>query len=335
VLLDGRQVGAEVAEAAVLLATVVGQDIEEGDDGAFRIIRGVATDRVISTVDPDARHGRKTTAHRFDGYKGHIAIDPDTEIITNTAAGAANAGDAGVAVDLVGDLLGDAGTETVHGTQDAEHHSDGDNDSDGDNGGDSNGGDDGDGADRPKVYDDAAHGTGEFLDTLAINGIDSGCKTQPPVAVGGLFAKDCFEIDLDAGTVTCPNTVTVTIRRGANGDGRAPLQDACVECLLRPHCTTAKGGRRIRVGRYEHRLADARRQQQDPDWRADYRATRPKVESKIGNLMRRWHGGCRVRVRGRPKVDADFNLLAAAHNLARLAVLGLHFDTATGWSVTS
>jgi hypothetical protein len=30
-----------------LLATVVGQDIEAGPDGIFRIVRGVAPDRVI------------------------------------------------------------------------------------------------------------------------------------------------------------------------------------------------------------------------------------------------------------------------------------------------
>jgi len=350
VLLDGTQLSTEVAEAGELLATVVGQDIEPDADGTFRIIRGVATDRVISTVDPDARHGRKTTAHRFDGYKGHIAIDPDTEIITNTAVGAANAGDAAVAADLIADLVG---TETPGGTQDADrhnndgenagddsienadHHNNGDPTSSGASGGDSDGGDDGKGTGRPKVYGDAAYGTGEFLDTLANAGIDSGCKTQPPVAARGLFAKDRFVIDLDAGTVTCPNSVTVTIRWSANGDGRAPFADACAGCALRPQCTTAKGGRRIRVGRYEQRLADARQQQQDPGWRADYRATRPKVERKIAHLMRRRHGGRRARVRRQPKVDADFNLLAAAHNLARLSVLGLHFDTATGWAVTT
>ncbi|VAW07701.1 hypothetical protein MNBD_ACTINO01-2362 [hydrothermal vent metagenome] len=326
VLLDGAVLAGDVAEAGVLLATVVGQDVEEGDDGTFRIIRGVAKDRVISTVDPDARHGRKTTAHRFDGYKGHIAIDPDTEIITATAVGAANAGDAGVAADLIVDLVGG---ETANDT-----------DSAGDT--DLVGGDDGDGHDidghdtgRPKVYGDAAYGTGEFLDTLAEADIDSGCKTQPPAAPAGRFGKDRFDIDLDADSVTCPNAVTVTIRRGRNGDGIAFFADACAGCALRPHCTTAKGGRSIRVGRYEQRLADARQQQQDPGWRADYRATRPKVERKIGHLMRRRHGGRRARVRGRPKVDADFNLLAAAHNVARLAVLGLHFDTATGWAVTT
>jgi len=68
--------------------TVVGQDLEEGDDKILRIARKVAKDRVISVVDPEARHGHKTSAHGFDGYKGHVAIDPDSEIITATTVSA-------------------------------------------------------------------------------------------------------------------------------------------------------------------------------------------------------------------------------------------------------
>lgn len=97
-------------------------------------------------------------------------------------------------------------------------------------------------------------------------------------------------------------------------------------------CTDAKGSRTIQVGRYEHRLAQARLEQQAPEWREEYRATRPKVERKLGHLMSRKHGGRRARARGRRKVGADFNLLAAAHNLARLAHLGLHSDTGR-WAV--
>ena len=65
----------------------------------------------------------------------------------------------------------------------------------------------------------------------------------------------------------------------------------------------------------------------------DYTATRPKVERKIGHLMRRRHGGRRVRVRGTTKVAADFSLLAAAVNLARLGVLGLRQTAGEGWQV--
>jgi hypothetical protein len=83
-------------------------------------------------------------------------------------------------------------------------------------------------------------------------------------------------------------------------------------------------GRTIQIGPYERQLARARERQADPAWKADYNASRPKVERKISHLTRRRHGRPRARVRGKPKeVSADFALLAAAVNLARLAVLKL------------
>ncbi|MGH3069821.1 MAG: hypothetical protein ACRDOH_21520 [Streptosporangiaceae bacterium] len=94
-----------LAQAAALLAAVTGQDLDEGDDGVFRIARRVAPDRIISTVDPQARHGHKTSAGGFDGYKGHVSIDPDCELVTATAVTPGNAGDAGAAAGLLaGDL---------------------------------------------------------------------------------------------------------------------------------------------------------------------------------------------------------------------------------------
>ena len=111
-------------------------------------------------------------------------------------------------------------------------------------------------------------------------------------------------------------------------------RDLRPSCPLRDQCTTATAGRTITVGAHEQALADARTRQTDPAWIADYRSTRPKIERKLGHLMRRRHGGRRARVRGTQRVDADFRLLAAAVNLARLAVLGLH-RTATGWAVTA
>jgi len=87
------------------LATVLGQDLETGEDGVLRIARKVAPDRVISTVDPQARHGHKTNHRGFDGYKGHIAIDSDAEIITATAVTAGNAGDIEPAAELLSDLF--------------------------------------------------------------------------------------------------------------------------------------------------------------------------------------------------------------------------------------
>ena len=59
--LDSQQLEGPLADGAKLLAKVLGQDLEENEDGVFRIARRVAPDRVISTVDPEARHGHKTS----------------------------------------------------------------------------------------------------------------------------------------------------------------------------------------------------------------------------------------------------------------------------------
>jgi Transposase DDE domain/Transposase domain (DUF772) len=302
-VLDGRTLPADVEQAGELLATVLGQDLETDDDGRFRIARKVAKDRVISTVDPDARHGHKTQARGFDGYKGHIAEDPDSEIITDTTVTPANAGDASVAEDLIADLTDD------------------DNDVD-------------DSGDESEVFGDSAYGSGPFQDHLNGNDIRSGCRTQPPTAPGGLFPKDRFDIDLDADTVTCPNGVTVLIQRSRDGSGMAYFTEHCTGCPFRDQCTSSSNGRTVSVTKHEGALQRARAQQADPAWQARYRATRPKVERKLAQLMRRRHGGRRARVRGRPKVNADFNLLAAAVNLARLATLGIA-STPTGWTITA
>src|SRR5262249_30909626 len=153
---------------------------------------------VISTVDPDTRHGHKTFARGFDGYKGHAAVDPDSEIITATTVTPGNAGDASVAEDLIADLL--------------------DHDLDDDNLGQdepeaaeprpaepsAGGAEDGE---RTCVYGDNAYGTGSFHDRLGQAGIADRRETQTPTAAGGLFSKDRFDIDLGAGAVTCPGRV--------------------------------------------------------------------------------------------------------------------------------
>ncbi|MGH3371815.1 MAG: hypothetical protein ACRDPR_17625, partial [Nocardioidaceae bacterium] len=83
--------------------------------------------------------------------------------------------------------------------------------------------------DGPDVYGDAAYGGGEFQDLLARNDIRSHCKTQPPTAPAGRFAKDEFDVDLDDDTVTCPSGETTTIRRGVDGDGTAYFGQACTD----------------------------------------------------------------------------------------------------------
>ena len=325
--LEGRRLDPSVTQAAELVATVIGQDLEADDDGTFRIVRGVAADRVISTVDPDARHGRKSTAGKFDGYKGHVAIDPDTEIITDAAASPANVGD--------GQLTGRLTADLDHATADDDDGRDGpaaggtpapaavdDHQDDGDAD---------DEPDRPAIYGDAAYGSGEQLADLQDRGIDARVKTQPPARRNGRFSKDDFTIDLDADTVTCPAGVTVPVVRAADGSGVARFARHCDDCPLRGRCTDAARGRSINVHRYEALLARQRARVTDPDWLADYRATRPKVERKLAHLIRR---GRKAARRGLDRVDADWSLLAGAVNLTRLATLGVQ-HTAGGWRTAS
>ena len=296
-VLEGQELEPVPAQAARLLATVTGQDLEQDPGGVFKIARRVAPDRVISTVDPQARHGHKTSARGFDGYKGHIAADPDSEIITATSVTPGNCGDAEAAEDLLADVLPAAAA--AEGTQDWS-------------------------AGQAEVYGDAAYGTGELVARVEDAGVYNGFKVQPPAAVTGHFPKDRFAIDLDAAAVTCPAGVTVPIQpRGGRHAGQARFGAACRGCPLAAQCTTASQGRTITIGPHEARLAAARQAQASPAWQAGYKATRPKVERKIGHLMRRRHGGRRARVRGRVKVAADFALLAAAVNLARLAIAGV------------
>lgn len=311
--LEAKTLSPEVAEAASLLATVIGQDIEQLADGTFRIARRTAPDRVISTVDPEARHGHKSSAHGFDGYKGHVAVDPDSEIITAAEVGPGNAGDGEMAPELLGDLTQDLGDgDAPLATSPDEEAA----------------------APAPMVFGDSAYGSGASLAYLKEMGAIPMVKVQAPHAPAGRFAKDRFAIDLAAGTVTCPSGVNAAIRPLNDGGGYASFTKACGSCPLRAQCTTAKDGRVITISAHEALLEEARQIQKDPTWKADYRATRPKVERKIGHLMRRRHGGRRARVRGQRRVAQDFTLLAAAANLARLAVLGVTSNGA-GWSVAA
>jgi hypothetical protein len=316
-VLAGRPLTPAVAEAVRLLGAVVGQDLEQGPDGSFRIARKVAADRVVSVVDPDARHGHKTSARGFDGYKGHASVDPDSELITATTVTAGNVGDAaaapGLLAELIAQLDGDPPAATAAPAAGQGPH-----------------------VPTATLYGDSAYGTGPLLASLHAAGIDPRVKIQAPVAPRGHFTKDQFQIDLAAGTVTCPAGRTAPIVYNPNPrhrhHGQASFGEACAGCPLRGQCTSARAGRTVTITAYERELAVARARQADPDLAADYRATRPKVERKLAHLVRRRHGGRRVRVRGLAKVAADFDLLAAAVNLARLGVLGLHWKPAQGWA---
>jgi hypothetical protein len=330
--LHGRELSESVRQAAELLATVVDQDTEVGDDGRFRIVQKVAKHRVLSTVDPEARHGHKSKSRKFDGYKGHISIDPDSEIITATVVTPGNASDASAARELVKDVLG---AQTPAG--DARENPGKPHSSD-DEPGTTEVSDESVEASGQysstgevckcepiEIYGDAAYGDTGLIEECKKSGIEPYLKVQPPSAKKGQFSKDDFAIDLQRGTVTCPAGKTVLIRLRKDGSGKARFGAACRQCSLFECCTCSHRGRLVQIHTKEQILQEERQKQKNqPEWRERYRSTRPKVERKIGHAKRRYHGGRRARMRGRKRIGDDFALLAASLNLQRLAKLGIH-----------
>ena len=221
--LEGEKLSGAVAEAVELLATVAGQDVEQREDGTFVVARKVAKDRVISTVDTEARHGHKSHNRHFDGYKGHFSIDPASELIDEVAATAGNVADR----EAVDDLLAPVA----------------------------------DLPEKPEVFGDSAYADGGTLEHLEGQGFPVTAKVPPAVGKDGRFSKDDFTIDLAAGTVTCPAGQAADIRYLKDGSGRAEFGGACATCALAGRCTTDKQGRSVDVHRKEAVLQRHKHQQ--------------------------------------------------------------------------
>jgi len=188
------------AEALALPALIAGQDVEWADDdsaggGSWRIARRVAEDRVISVVDPDARHAHKTVARRQDGFKAHVAIEPDTGLVTDCRLGKASgegSGDAAVGIELLANEK-----EPV------------------------------------EVLADSAYGTGAMLAKLRDAEHTATIKPWPlRHPIPGFTTAD-FTVDEAARTITCPAGQTVRftpVKRSAKFGRRCagcPLRDHC------------------------------------------------------------------------------------------------------------
>jgi IS5 family transposase len=290
----------QAATAVGLLALVAGQDVEpaedsDGRDGRWRIAQRTVPDRVISTVDPESRHVHKTRTHRQDGFKAHLAIEPETGLFTAVAL-RPGSGAVHHEAALVTDLLAEE--------------------------------------DGPvEVFGDAAYSTGPCRQRLLDAGHRAVIKPPPlrPAVPGG-FDLDDFAIDTTAGTVTCPAGHTAVLA-GNTDNKRAIFGKLCAGCPLRQRCTTAKNGRVVQI-RPQHDLQAAARRQAatDPDWQADYRRWRPPVERAVAWIVAR--GNRRLRYIGTIKNNAWLHTRAAALNLRTLIKLGLT-RTGSTWTLAS
>ena len=306
--------GGKPAEAVALLALVAGQDVEpaegsDGTDGRWRIARQVAPDRVISTVDPEARHAHKSRERRQDGFKAHLVVEPDTGLTTAAALTQTNGpenSDAAVGAALLDTDATLPAAATSGGDDAAPDHQNAD--------------------EQVEVLGDSAYGTGEMLDALNKKGHVATIKPWPlRSAVEGGFTLDDFTYDDQAGTVTCPNGVTRRVSRTR----QVIFGAACQGCPLRPQCTTAAGGRKMRLHPHEQLQRQHRQRAKDPAFQQTYREKRPMVERSIAWLVR---GNRRVPYRGVAKNHAWLQHRVAGLNLRRLLALGLTFSQ-QGWQI--
>jgi hypothetical protein len=310
--LQGRELDDQAAGAVALLALVAGQDVEpaegsDGRDGRWRIARKVAEDRVISVNDPGARHTRKSQQARRDGYRAHVAAEPQTGIITDEkltgASGQENSDPAVAAAFLPGEAARDSAGPAAAAEPPATAR------------------DDGTGGEPLAWYGDTAYGTGELREAIGAAGHRAVIKPKPvQPAVPGGFTREDFTVDEQAGTVTCPAGVTRAIPPARH----VVFGAACRTCPLRARCTTSKSGRVLSLHPLDHLLRAAREQwAADPGLREDYARHRPNVERVIAQVAT-WRGRrLKLRYRGVTRNHAWLKRRTAALNLRNLAGRGL------------
>ena len=255
----------------------------DGTDGRWRIARKVAEDRVISTVDTEARHTRKSPENRRDGYRAHVAAEPGTGLITDealTMAAGPDNSDAALAAAFL----------TAEGK-------------------------------AARVYGDSAYGTGDLRAALAGAGHAAVIKPGPlQPAVEGGFTLDDFTVDEAAAAVTCPACVTrpISARRnvtfGAACRG-CPLRARCTTSKHGRALILHQHDAQLRAARRDWSAI--------PALREDYRKHRPNIERVISQIASRGGRRLKLRYRGTVRNNAWLKRRTAALNLRNLIGRGI------------
>lgn len=281
----------EVKEAITLLQRVARQDVQEMDDGTFEITQGTAPGRVISITDPEARHGRKSSAKLINGFKTHVMGTIDSQFVTGIIITNAATHDAVPTAALIDQ------TEQ-------------------------------NGLKPEEAVGDGAYGTGANIRQVAKMGVSILTKMPSPSHAGSIPKRD-FAIDLDSMSVTCPAGVTTKrftlVKDAASSDGRVANfrfdKVNCRSCSLKLQCSTgtAKGsGRRLRMNAHEHELQTLKTFNQSERAPRILRR-RSAIERLLSHLVRM--GMRHARFFSIRKVQFQAFMTAAAYNLQRLFTL--------------
>jgi transposase len=279
----------EVRTTGWLLTKILGDDLVTDEEGNPQIGEGTAPERIISLTEPEMRHGRKSSAHRFDGFKVVVSTEQSSELILDIA-------------DIT--ALGSDGAQLIPTVKRVEAET---------------------GAIVERAIGDGAYGSGENRAVCAdyepdpIDLVSPLARPQDPEV-----DKSAFQIDLEAKTVTCPRGQQVEGRTGSRRDGKPTLRFSfpratCETCDLFERCVRSKqAGRTVSTHPYEAHLQSARQRQQTDEFKALY-GLRPAVERKIAELVS--HGLRCTRYVGQQKRQLQRLWTGAAVNLKRLFTL--------------
>ena len=174
-----------VAAAHGLLRELIGQDFEIDQGGVPRLYRGTRQGRIISTVDPEMRHGRKSSQQLFDGYKLSAAATNSSEPLIIA-----------VHVCPAGETDGPQAKHLIDSQPP--------------------------GRQPDRILGDTAYGNGPVRAELAERQVDVLAPVPEGKVEEDRLGKREFHVDMTAGTVTCPDGHTVPISisktgfRGAN-----------------------------------------------------------------------------------------------------------------------
>ena len=283
---DPDNIDTQLKDAANLLAKIVSQDIEEDKDKAPKIKEGVAKDHIISTTDPEMRHGRKSSSGKFNGYKAHLTKDVSSDVITNIEVSPANSPDQDMAEPLINEAKEEFGVNTR------------------------------------SLTGDGAYGSSDMQKKMSDQEIELISKVQVPKNSGKL-SKEEFDIDLENEKVACPEgNTTDKYYQGKDAKGETTKtfifpQEVCQLCSRRNECTEAKNtGRAIRVGPNEEYLQKMRARQKTEKFKEIYNQRRPPIERKIAELI--YHGLRKTRYIGRRKSRLQSLFTASVANLKRI-----------------
>ncbi len=277
---------ADVRSTGWLLVKILGDDIAQDDQGHPQIAKGTAEDRIISITDPEMRHGRKSSAVRFDGFKAAVTTEQTSEMIVD-----------------IQDIpaAGSDGQELMPTIERVEQHA---------------------GVTVERIIGDGAYPSGKNLAACALHQPEP-VDLLAPLAQGKDPAvdKSAFQIDLAQQTATCPQGHTVTASIGPTQDGLPTLRfcflrATCEACPLFQRCVRSKNaGRTVNTHPYEVYLQAAQARQQADDFKSAYRL-RPAIERKQAEQVQ--HGLRNTRYLGHPKRQLQRLWQAAATNLSCL-----------------